>query len=159
MEALPVNYVGLVAVFLIFGLPVIAVVMVFCEDYTFYARVLIDQVAKPVHVDEASESIYRNTAGHKSEINIDSFFFSDGDAISPFEEPKPKEKKVEPPETNGITDWKVGDIAIHEKFGEGVVKAIINGTIIVVEFAEHGKKTLLSNHPLLSRKASKGGLA
>ena len=29
MEALPVNYVGLVAVFLIFGLPVIAVVMVF----------------------------------------------------------------------------------------------------------------------------------
>ena len=88
-----------------------------------------------------------------------SSFFSDGDAISPFEEPKPKEKKVERPETNGITDWKVGDIAIHEKFGEGVVKAIINGTIIVVEFAEHGKKTLLSNHPLLSRKASKGGLA
>ena len=86
-------------------------------------------------------------------------WFSDGDAISPFEEPKPKEKKVERPETNGISDWKVGDIAIHEKFGEGVVKAIINGTIIVVEFAEHGKKTLLSNHPLLSRKASKGGLA
>ena len=29
MEALPVNYVGLAAVILIFGLPVIAVVMVF----------------------------------------------------------------------------------------------------------------------------------
>ena len=90
-----------------------------------------------------------------------SSFFADGDAISPFEEaPKPK-KAITPdkPSSNGITDWKVGDIAVHEKFGEGTVTSIINGTIIVVEFATAGKKTLLSNHPLLSRKASKGGLA
>ena len=86
-----------------------------------------------------------------------SFVFDDGDAIDPFEEPK----KEEPPkkQSNGITDWKIGDIAIHEKFGEGVVTAVISNSIIVIDFKTQGKKTLLSDHPSLTRKASKGGLA
>lgn len=86
-------------------------------------------------------------------------FFADGESIDPFEkEPENKESIPEAPKDNGITDWKVGDIAIHEKFGEGIVLSIIDKTIIVVDFASAGKKTLLANHPMLSRKASKGGL-
>jgi DNA helicase-2/ATP-dependent DNA helicase PcrA len=99
-----------------------------------------------------------NNGWRKVAQQSSSSFFEDGDAIDPFEKPKPK-PEPERPANNGISDWRVGDIAIHEKFGEGVVTSVLNGSIIVVEFKEQGKKTLLASHPLLSRKASKGGLA
>lgn len=99
-----------------------------------------------------------NNGWRKVAQQSSSSFFEDGDAIDPFEKPKPK-PEPERPANNGINDWRVGDIAIHEKFGEGVVTSVLNGSIIVVEFKEQGKKTLLASHPLLSRKASKGGLA
>lgn len=62
------------------------------------------------------------------------------------------------PTDNGIRDWKVGDIAIHEVFGRGIVVAIIDGTILSIEFEEHGKKSILATHPKIS-KESRGGLA
>ncbi|MCR4562258.1 MAG: UvrD-helicase domain-containing protein [Bacilli bacterium] len=87
-------------------------------------------------------------------------FFSDGDAISPF--PQERKPAIEPvakvtPKTNGITDWAVGDKVHHEKFGDGVLVQKIDAKIIVVKFDEHGKKTLLANHPMLSRGKSEGG--
>lgn len=86
-------------------------------------------------------------------------FFSDGDAITPFEEqPKPVEKKPVS-DDNGITDWKIGDRVIHEKFGEGDVVEIVSSSIIIVNFDQHGKKTLLSTHRMLKRLHSKGGIA
>lgn len=63
-----------------------------------------------------------------------------------------------PPKDNGIRDWKVGDIAIHEVFGKGVVVAIIDGTILQIDFEEHGRKSILATHPKIS-KESKGALA
>jgi DNA helicase-2/ATP-dependent DNA helicase PcrA len=83
-------------------------------------------------------------------------YFADGDALSPFEskKPEPVTPKVE---NNGITDWKVGDIAFHEKFGQGVVKEIIDANIIIIDFDQAGRKTLLSTHPMLKRLKSKGG--
>ena len=63
-----------------------------------------------------------------------------------------------PPTDNGIRDWKVGDIAIHEVFGRGVVVAIIDGTILQIEFEDHGRKSILATHPKIS-KESRGGLA
>ena len=87
-------------------------------------------------------------------------FFGDGDAISPFDDaPKPEEPKPKKPESNGISDWKVGDRVKHEKFGEGTVVQVISSSIITVEFDTQGKKSLLSTHPLLSRLYSKGGQA
>lgn len=62
------------------------------------------------------------------------------------------------PTDNGIRDWKVGDIAIHEVFGRGIVVAIIDGTILSIEFEEHGRKSILATHPKIS-KESRGGLA
>lgn len=83
-------------------------------------------------------------------------FFSDGEAISPFEE-KPAPKPV--PKSNGITDWAVGDRVHHERFGDGTVVEKIDASIIIVAFDEAGKKTLLSNHPMLSRILKKGANA
>lgn len=51
----------------------------------------------------------------------------------------------------------MGDHAHHEKFGDGVVVEIIDKNIIIVDFVEQGKKTLLATHPMLSRSKSKGG--
>ena len=70
--------------------------------------------------------------------------------------PKPS---ISVPGNNGITDWKVGDAAHHEKFGDGVVTKIIGTNIIVIRFDSCGEKTLLSTHKMLSRKHSAGGLA
>ena len=60
------------------------------------------------------------------------------------------------PTDNGITDWHVGDIAVHEVFGRGVVTAIIDDTIIQVDFENHGKKSILASHPKIHRE--KGGI-
>lgn len=51
---------------------------------------------------------------------------------------------------NGIT-WSIGDAVIHKTFGEGVVKEV-DGDIIVIDFKNFGKKTLMANHPSLSKK-------
>lgn len=83
-------------------------------------------------------------------------YFADNDAIHEAPKAEPVEEK---PATNGITDWKVGDKAHHEKFGDGVVVEIIDKNIIIVNFDTAGKKTLLASHPMLSRAASKGGEA
>ena len=52
---------------------------------------------------------------------------------------------------NGINDWQIGDICIHKTFGEGTVVALDGDGIIKVNFKEHGTKTLMGNHPSLSK--------
>ena len=87
----------------------------------------------------------------------DVFFFGDGDAISPFEEPKKKAPK--PSAGNGILDWGVGDRCLHDKFGEGTVKEIIDPRIMIVKFDSGEQKTLLNTVPMLHRINKKGGEA
>ncbi len=55
------------------------------------------------------------------------------------------------PKTNGITSWNVGDIVIHKKFGRGVVISLEGDDIIKVNFDEHGTKTIMGNHPSVSK--------
>ncbi len=70
---------------------------------------------------------------------------------------KPKKEIITPhTETNGITDWAIGDVIRHDKFGEGVVTAIIDETIIEVDFKTCGKKSLMANHHMIHRE-DKGG--
>ena len=72
-------------------------------------------------------------------------------------EEKPKQETFVPKtKTNNITDWAVGDRITHDKFGEGVVTAIIDETIIEVEFKSCGKKSLMANHFMIHRE-DKGG--
>ena len=54
-------------------------------------------------------------------------------------------------QVNDSIDWKVGDICIHEKFGRGVVTALDGDGIIIVNFDNHGEKTLLGNHKMISK--------
>ncbi|MFA5481253.1 MAG: UvrD-helicase domain-containing protein [Bacilli bacterium] len=61
-----------------------------------------------------------------------------------------------PPQENFVDKWFVGDIAIHQKFGEGVVTKILDDTIVEINFYEHGKKSILARHYMLSKK---GGVA
>ena len=91
--------------------------------------------------------------------NNNNSFFSDGDAIDPFEshtvveEPKPEITD------NGVKDWQMGDRLHHDKFGDGAVVEIIDASIIVVLFDDGSKKTLLSSHPMIHRIAKKGAQA
>ncbi len=71
----------------------------------------------------------------------------------------PRMSPVNPAGNNGVTDWKVGDAAHHEKFGDGTVVQIIDSHMVVVDFESVGKKTLLASHRFLTKKHSKGGLA
>ena len=57
----------------------------------------------------------------------------------------------EEPTTNNVTSWAVGDKVNHQKFGEGVVIAVISDTMIRVNFNEVGEKTMLSTHKMLSK--------
>lgn len=109
--------------------------------------------SNPLWTSRGNGSSYRSPQPSRSGKS----FFSDGDAINPFQ--KNEEKKPEPPakKDNGITDWKVGDLVDHQKFGRGKVIEIINDKIIKINFTNEGVKTLLSSHPMLDRAKSEGG--
>ena len=52
---------------------------------------------------------------------------------------------------NDVPYWEVGDIVIHKKLGHGVVTSVEEDNILEVDFEEHGKKTILGNHPMVSK--------
>ena len=106
------------------------------------------------------QSRFKTRTGSKGHYKGESaWFFSDEPSKEPFENEKHVKKQEEPVATNGITDWHVGDKCHHEKFGDGVVSVVIDETMIKVEFEQVGTKTLLSNHRMLTRINSKGGVA
>ena len=69
-----------------------------------------------------------------------------------------QEERPPKPTDNGIRDWKVGDVAIHDVFGRGIVTGIIDGTILQIDFEQHGRKSILATHPKV-RKEEKGATA
>ena len=111
----------------------------------------------PKHNDFTSNRVWNDYHAPRKKPATWDDYFGDGDAIDPFEK---QEKRAEPaePKKNGI-DWHVGDRLHHEKFGDGVVVELLSANIIIVNFDECGKKTLMSSHPMLSRISSKGGEA
>lgn len=53
---------------------------------------------------------------------------------------------------NTVGEWKVGDLVYHETFGNGEVIDVVDETIIQIEFVEHGKKSMLAKHFMLSKR-------
>ncbi|MCQ2792016.1 MAG: UvrD-helicase domain-containing protein [Bacilli bacterium] len=53
--------------------------------------------------------------------------------------------------TNGVTNWEIGDRVTHDHFGQGIVKKVLNEDMIIVDFADHGLKTMLAKHKMLKR--------
>ena len=75
---------------------------------------------------------------------------------SPFDDLARYEKimqELEPnhPLTNGITDWKIGDLVSHDLFGEGCVINIIDDYILEIDFDVSGRKNIISSHWTLKR--------
>ncbi len=105
-----------------------------------------------------SRGSYSNKGSSKSSF-VPSF--NDGKAVSPFEESDKKKeiKKASLTFNNGINDWAIGDKAKHELFGEGTVVDKIGQNILVIQFDDVGRKSMMSNHPKLTRIAKKGGQA
>lgn len=79
-------------------------------------------------------------------------YFDDGPNFD-FESDIPSSSNIsqEEPEDNGIVDWKIGDVVMHKKLGKGVVTALEGDGIITVNFEEHGIKSILGNHPAVSK--------
>ena len=76
-------------------------------------------------------------------------YFSDNvndDIVFDDIKPVPKEE----PKDNTIV-WHVGDVVIHQKFGRGIVKSLEGDNIIVVYFENHGLKTLLGTHFMITK--------
>ena len=53
--------------------------------------------------------------------------------------------------TNDIDSWAVGDIVIHKTLGKGKVIELEGDGIIKVAFEEHGTKSIMGNHPSVSK--------
>lgn len=76
-------------------------------------------------------------------------FFPDYSGDSFFsDEPKVKSFFIEKEESI----WQVGDIAVHDVFGRGVVTGIIDETILEIDFEKHGKKSILATHPKIHKE-------
>ncbi len=137
----------------------------FCSCNTAYSYVTDSHTVPSKYFKEAGLSLPRgnsffsdsgwNQPFQKSGQSSGNYF-SDGGHISSFEE-KAEAPEDEKPKDNGIRDWRIGDRAHHEKFGDGTVVTVIDSNIIVINFDSVGKKTLLSTHPMLSRIKSQGG--
>ena len=81
--------------------------------------------------------------------------FSDGGHLSFDNEPKregPVRQNLSE-KTNGLSeaDWHVGDIVIHKTLGRGTVIELEGDDIIKVNFDEHGIKSIMCNHPFVSK--------
>jgi len=92
---------------------------------------------------EQGYEVYRPTRPETS-------FFDDGDGDGGFFVPPPQPASSR--RDNDVGQWFVGDIAVHEKFGEGIVTRIIDDTIVEIDFNEYGRKSILAKHFMLSRK-------
>ena len=89
----------------------------------------------------------------KSNKRQTSFHFDDGPNSSfSLDEPNRQDFSQE---VNDVDDWKVGDIVIHKKLGEGVVIELEGDGIIKVNFKEHGVKSIMGNHPAVSKGGHK----
>ena len=52
---------------------------------------------------------------------------------------------------NDVTSWQVGDVVIHKNLGKGIVIKVEDEMIIQVDFESCGIKTILGNHPAVSK--------
>lgn len=68
---------------------------------------------------------------------------------------KDLEDEISDESENNIEDWSVGDIVDHKTLGSGIVIELEGDGIITVNFKDHGVKSILGNHPAVT----KGGKA
>ena len=86
---------------------------------------------------------------YRSNKRQTSFHFDDG-PNTPFSLDEPIRQDFSQ-EVNDVDNWSVGDIVIHKVLGKGVVIELEGDGIIKVNFKEHGIKSIMGNHPSVSK--------
>ncbi len=85
----------------------------------------------------------------KSTKRQTTFHFDDGPNMS-FSLDEPIKQNFSQ-EVNDVDEWRVGDIVNHKTLGRGVVIELEGDGIIKVRFDEHGVKSIMGNHPSVSK--------
>ena len=128
--------------------------LTFSNDYSY---VIGSGLTPSQFIIESGNSVIRETNNipRPAPTTPHRTFFSDGGHLSFDNEPKKESSGglVSNNKTNGLTeaDWHVGDIAVHRAFGRGVVIALEGDGIIKVNFDSHGIKSIMCNHPAVSK--------
>ena len=105
-------------------------------------------------INEEFDKVYNDIVEGRSylydETIIDSPFDDTFDDLARYEKIM---QEIEPdhPLTNGITDWKIGDLVSHDLYGEGRVINIIDEYILEIDFDVSGRKKIVSSHWTLKR--------
>lgn len=122
--------------------------LTFAGDYSYVlgGNLLPSQFLK----ESGNEIIERNEYNpFKSNKKQTSFHFDDGPNMS-FSLDEPIKQDFSQL-TNDVDDWQVGDIVNHKTLGRGVVIELEGDGIIKVKFDEHGVKSIMGNHPSVSK--------
>ena len=111
------------------------------------ANILINEEYDKVYNDivEGRSYLYDETIEESKSPFDDTF-----DDLSRYEKIM-QELELNHPLTNGITDWKIGDLVSHDLYGEGRVINIIDEYILEIDFDVSGRKKLVSSHWTLKR--------
>ena len=122
--------------------------LTFAGDYSYVlgGNLLPSQFLK----ESGNEIIERNEYNpFKSNKRQSSFHFDDGPNMS-FSLDEPIRQDFSQV-TNDVDDWQVGDIVNHKTLGRGIVIELEGDGIIKVKFDEHGVKSIMGNHPSVSK--------
>ena len=125
--------------------------MTFAGDYSYVAG---GTLVPSKFLKESGNEVVTHNDSYSSYGNRKQRSYHFDDIRDDEETPAPREVKPASSiggKTNGITGWKVGDIVIHKTLGRGVVISVEGNEIIKVNFDEHGEKTIMGNHPFVSR--------
>ena len=119
-----------------------------------YSYVVKSELSESMFISESGNSMMqqrptsRNSFRDKPKYH---YSFEDKKDEIIFDDIPQKEEPFSQEIDNGVDDWQVGDICIHQKFGRGVVTSLEGDGIIVVKFESEGEKTLLGNHKMISK--------
>ena len=123
----------------------------YAGDYSFLHKIALfpSKFLKEAGISVAIPSYQASYNPYRNEKRQKEFHFNDGKPMdfTPDEPIRQNFNQV----TNGVDSWSVGDIVIHKKLGRGVVVALEGDDIIKVNFDEHGEKSILGNHPAVSK--------
>lgn len=126
--------------------------LTYASDYSYVlgGNLLPSQFLKESGNEVVKKEEYNPFRSNKRQT---SFHFDDGPNLS-FDLDAPIKQDFSTP-TNDVDEWAVGDICIHKTFGEGTVISLEGDDIIKVNFKDHGVKTIMGNHPSVSKGGHK----
>ncbi|MDD4104179.1 MAG: 3'-5' exonuclease, partial [Bacilli bacterium] len=127
--------------------------LTFCSDFSY---VLGGRLLPSQFLAESGNDVAQTVdtySPYKSLSKPKEYHFDDGPNLD-FSRDEPIKQDFSA-KTNNIDDWREGDIVIHKAFGKGKVVGLEGDGIITVLFESHGLKSLMGNHPSITRGGHK----